>query len=176
MGPSRVQIIERGPCRLHNQMRHVGDRERVVVYATRRIENEKIAWGRPFGGVRCILERFHRKPRRDAVCGSRLLPMDKRLLPRIKIGEHNRESGMGTHRRERPRQGRLADASLLTDEGDYRGHGCVPTPKSLLCGDRLANLTALLIEPSHDFMQPPSHPAFADFDALWKLALLRIMI
>ena len=95
----RVQIIERGPCRLHNQMRHVGDRERVVIDPARRIENEKIAWARTFGGVCCIRERFHREPRRDAMCGSRLLPMDKRLLPRIKIGEHNIEPGMGTHRR-----------------------------------------------------------------------------
>ena len=98
---------ERGPRRLHNQMRHVGDRERVVVDAARRIEIEKIAWVRPFGGVRCILERFHRKPRRDAVCGSRLLPMDKRLLPRIKIGEDDIEASMRAHRRQRTRQCRL---------------------------------------------------------------------
>jgi hypothetical protein len=85
--------------------------------------------------------------------------MDKRLLPWIKIGEHDIEAGMGTHRRERTRQGRLADASLLTDEGDYRGHGCV------------LSSAVLMIEPGHDLMQPPSHPAFADFDAFRKLVL-----
>jgi hypothetical protein len=40
-----------------------------------------------------------------------------------------------------------------------------------LSGDRFAVFAALLLEPDHNFMQPPSHPAFADVDALWKLAL-----
>jgi hypothetical protein len=38
-------------------------------------------------------------------------------------------------------------------------------------GDRFLVFATLLLEPSHDLMQPPSHPAFADVDALWKLAL-----
>jgi hypothetical protein len=43
--------------------------------------------------------------------------------------------------------------------------------ESSLRVDCFAAFAALLLEPGHDLMQPPSHSAFADFYALWKLAL-----
>ena len=42
----------------------------------------------------------------------------------------------------------------------FRSHGCIPMLD-----------TSFLIKPDHDLMQPPSHPAFADFDAFRKLVL-----
>src|SRR5208337_2018799 len=97
----RVEIIETWPRRLDDKMGHARNRKRVIIHAAWRIENEKIASLRSLGRLCRIIERFHRKTRRDMVFRSGFLPMDKRLLSRIEIGKDDIEAGMGTHGRQR---------------------------------------------------------------------------
>ena len=56
----RMKIVEPRPGRLHDEMRRACDRERVVIHAAWRIENEKIAGVRALDGFGCIVEGLNR--------------------------------------------------------------------------------------------------------------------
>ena len=59
----RIKIIQTGPGRLYDQMRHACDRQRVVIDAAWRIKNEQIAGFRALDGFGRIVEGLDRKTR-----------------------------------------------------------------------------------------------------------------